>query len=94
MGIFRKFVSMGKNLSDFFAYDLHNKYYFYFFNGHLKKFVGTDTPLSEECQKQIDDLWKNRYNIKVDKRWFAHFKHCYGVESPYYVPDNVFHPRG
>lgn len=91
MGIVRKIISKGKNLSEFFAYDLHNKYYFYFFNGHLKKFVGTDTPLSPECQKQIDDLWKKRYNLKVDKRWFAHFKHCYGVESPYYVPDNVFH---
>lgn len=91
MGIFRKFVIMGKDLSDFFAYDLHNKYYFYFFNGHLKKFEGTDTPLSAEYQKQIDNLWKKRYNIKVDKRWFAHYTHCYGEESPYYIPDNIFH---
>lgn len=91
MGIGRKIVDFGTKVADFFAYELQNKYYHYLFNRDLTHFEGVNNKLSKEYNKKIDDLWKKRYGLKVDKRWFAHFAHCYGEESPYYVPDNIFH---
>lgn len=91
MGLGRMIVDTGSKVADFFAFGLQNKYYWYLFNRELKHFEGVNDTLSQEYQKQIDDLWEKRYNIKVDKRWFAHFTHCYGEESPYYIPDNIFH---
>ena len=91
MGLARFIVETGKKFSYFCAYDIQNKYYKILFNRELNHFEGINIPLSSEYQYQIDALWKERYGIKVDKRWFAHFTHCYGEESPYYFPDNVFH---
>lgn len=91
MSLGRFIVDTGSKVSDFFAFGLQNKYYRYLFNKELAHFEGVNNPLSSEYQKKIDNLWKKRYNIKVDKRWFAHFTHCYGEESPYYIPDNIFH---
>ncbi|MBR2954350.1 MAG: hypothetical protein IKC45_08220 [Clostridia bacterium] len=91
MGLGRMIVDTGSKVADFFAFGLQNKYYWYLFNRELAHFEGINNPLSVDYQKKIDDLWKKRYNIRVDKRWFAHFTHCYGEESPYYIPDNIFH---
>ena len=91
MSIFRKIVDMGGKFSNFCAFEIHNKYYKYLFNFELKHFVGANNAISNEYSKQIDEIWKKRYKVKVDKRWFAHFAHCYGVESPLYIPDNIFH---
>ena len=91
MGLGRFVVDTGSKVADFFAFGLQNKYYWYLFNRELKHFEGATNPISTKYQRQIDDLWKKRYNLKVDKRWFAHYTHCYGEESPYYIPDNIFH---
>lgn len=91
MGIGRIIVNTGSKVADFIAFGLQNKYYWYLFNRELAHFEGINTPLSAEYQKKIDELWKGRYNLKVDKRWFAHYTHCYGEESSYYIPDNVYH---
>lgn len=93
MSIFRKIVSLGKRTSSYFAYGLQNDYYRrILFNKELHHgFVGVNDPLSEEYKKQILDLWKKKYGVKVDLGWFSHYVHCYGEESPYYIPDNIFH---
>ena len=91
MKIFRFIVNTGAKLSNFFAYEMQNKYYRFLFNRDLKHFDGVKNPISKEYQKRINDFWKKRYGIKVDKRWFAHYTHCFGEESPYYIPDNIFH---
>ncbi len=91
MGLLRKIVDTGDKFSNFCAYGIQNKYYKYLFNFELKHFEGTNNPISKEYAKEIDELWKKRYGVKVDKRWFAHFAQCYGKESPYYIPDNIFH---
>lgn len=91
MGLGRFIVDAGSKASDFFAFGMQNRYYRYLFNRELAHFEGANNPISAEYKKQIDDLWKKRYKIKVDKRWFAHFSHCFGEESPYYIPDNIFH---
>lgn len=91
MGLVRLIVDTGSKVADWVAFGLQNKYYWYLFNRELAHFEGINNTLSAEYKKQIDALWKKRYNIKVDKRWFAHYTHCYGKETPYYIPDNVFH---
>ena len=91
MGIGRFIVETGSKLADFMAFGLQNRYYRYLFNRDLTHFEGISNKLSADYCRQIDELWKKRYNIKVDKRWFAHYTHCYGVESPCFIPDNIFH---
>ena len=77
----RIIVDTGATVSDFFAYSLQDRYYKHLFNSYMAKgFEGIHTPLSDAYKKSIDDLWKKRYHIKVDKRWFAHYTHCYGEE--------------
>ncbi len=94
MNVIRYVIDKGADVSDFFAYDLQNKYYKYLFNSHMRKgFEGIHNPISKEYKKKIDSLWSGRYNIKVDYRWFAHYTHCFGVESPFFIPDNIFHSR-
>ena len=91
MSIFRKIITFGEKTSDFFAYDLQNKYYKFLFNRELSAFEGIDDKLSKTYIKQIKNFWHKRYKTKVDLRWFAHYKHCFGEESVYYIPDNIFH---
>ncbi len=92
MGLKRYIVDAGENVSDFFAYDMQNRYYKYLFNSYMTKgFEGINDNLTDEYKKKIKDLWEKRYNVKVDLRWFAHYTHCYGEESPYFIPDNIFH---
>lgn len=91
MGIRRFIVNTGDKVSYFFGYDLQNRYYRYLFNRELKNFEGTNIKLSKKYKKEIHDFWKKRYGIRVDERWFAHYSHCFGEESPYYIPDNIFH---
>lgn len=91
MGVGRFIVNTGSKVADYCAFGLQNRHYWHLFNRDLGNFEGANDQLSEKYKKEIDDLWKRRYNLKVDKRWFAHYKHCYGEESPYYIPDNVFH---
>ena len=91
MSIMRKVVNAGEKIADFFAYDLQNKYYKFLFNRELSSFEGINDALSKEYKKEIKNFWGKRYKTKVDFRWFAHYKHCYGVESVYYIPDNIFH---
>lgn len=94
MSLARKVIDTGAKISDFFAYELQNKYYRYLFNKHMKSgFEGINMPLSSEYKEKINGLWKKRYNIDVDTRWFAHYSYCYGVESEYYIPDNIFHSK-
>lgn len=94
MGIGRKIINAGEKVSRFFAYELKNRYYKVLFNKEMAKaFEGRNNKLSKEYKKSINALWLKRYKIKVDKRWFAHYSHCYGVETPYYIPDNIFHSK-
>ncbi len=88
MGFVRKTAI---KISDFFAFEMHNRWYKILFNNKLKEFVGVDYPISKEYSNAIDNLWMKKYGIRVDKRWFAHYAHCFGEESPYYIPDNIFH---
>lgn len=91
MNIARFIVEKGKKFSYFCAYGIQNKYYKFLFNRELRNFEGVRLPVSTRYKKEIDNLWKKRYNINVDKRWFSHYSYCYGEESPYYIPDNIFH---
>lgn len=91
MKLIRKIVNAGEKVSYFFAYDLQDRYYKYLFNKELNGFEGIHDPLSESYKREIKAFWKGRYHQTVDLRWFAHYTHCFGVESPYYLPDSVFH---
>lgn len=91
MSLRRFIVESGKKISHFFAYDLQNRYYKRLFNRELDSFEGVNNRLSTEYKKRIKKLWKKRYGLKVDYRWFAHYSHCFGEESEYYIPDNIFH---
>lgn len=91
MSLFRKIVECGERISSFFAYDLQNKYYKFLFDKELNSFEGINDKLSDEYIREIKKFWHKRYKIKVDLKWFAHYKHCYGEESVYYIPDSVFH---
>lgn len=92
MSIRRFIVDTGERVSRYFAYEMKNNYYKRLFTKQMAKgFEGINDKLTKNYCKQIDDLWQKRYKLKVDKRWFAHYTHCFGVESPYYIPDNIFH---
>lgn len=91
MRVLRKIVDCGEKVSRFFAYDLQNKYYNFLFNRELNSFEGINDKLSKEYIKEIKDFWYKRYKTKVNLKWFAHYKHCFGEESVYYIPDNIFH---
>lgn len=91
VGLKRFIIDKVSEFADFCAFGLQNKYYKYLFNNELTHFEGINEPLSAEYKKQIKDVWEKRYNTKVDMRWFAHYAHCYGEESPLYIPDNIFH---
>lgn len=91
MGIFRSIVNFGEKVSNFFAFDLQNKYYKFLFNRELNSFEGINDKISDEYKKNIKEFWYKRYKIRVNYKWFAHYKHCFGEESVYYIPDNVFH---
>ena len=92
MSLRRLIVNKGEKVSNFFAFEMKNRYYRSLFNKEMARgFEGINNKLSKKYKLEIDNLWKKRYGIKVDKRWFAHYTHCYGVESAYFIPDNIFH---
>lgn len=91
MKLMRRIVETGEKVSNFFAYDLQDRYYKYLFHREMQSFEGIHDPLSESYKREIKAFWQGRYHQKVDLRWFAHYTHCFGVESPYYLPDDIFH---
>ncbi len=92
MKLVRRIVETGEKVSDFFAYDLQDRYYKFLFNREMANgFEGINDSLSEDYKRAIKAFWQDRYHQKVDLRWFAHYTHCYGEESPYFLPDNIFH---
>ena len=92
MGLKRKIVGTGERLSNFFANDLQNHYYKYFFVSKFKNSIkGKDFDRNADYEAEAKTYWREHTGLSVNTMWHSFYRSINGISDVRYVPENIYY---